>query len=79
MPSLGHGEEEEEDEESVEITDPLPEKLRGSVVGAFYLISRYSDPLSFILSELSSERSDLFGMISQKYLKLHLFDKKNIN
>uniref|UniRef100_A0A672N2V0 Pecanex-like protein n=1 Tax=Sinocyclocheilus grahami TaxID=75366 RepID=A0A672N2V0_SINGR len=31
MPSLGHGEEEEE-EISAESTDPLPEKLRGSVV-----------------------------------------------
>lgn len=32
MPSLGHGEEEEEEEESI---DPLPEKLKGSVVGVF--------------------------------------------
>lgn len=34
MPSLGHGEEEEEEEESI---DPLPEKLKSSVVGIFDL------------------------------------------
>jgi len=45
MPSLGHGEE-EEDEESI---DPLPEKLKGSVVSAFDLFSEYSKTLSFHL------------------------------
>lgn len=44
MPSLGHGEEEEEEEESI---DPLPEKLKGSVVGTFDLFSEFSKSLSF--------------------------------
>lgn len=39
MPSLGHGEEEEEEEESI---DPLPEKLKSSVVGIFDLFREFS-------------------------------------
>lgn len=38
MPSLGHGEEEEEEEESI---DPLPEKLKSSVVGIFDLFREF--------------------------------------
>lgn len=44
MPSLGHGEEEEEEEESI---DPLPEKLKGSVVGIFDLFREFLKILLF--------------------------------